>query len=448
MNQAVNTFFKENEIVRTHHPLFLLLMLAAGLFSTTPAARADFYDYLRKPEPVYKWELKTTIPGDDVTVYDIHLVSQTWQGNVWEHRLHIFRPKELKHSNFCTLLNTGGRGNNEETRVGSMIAKQYGGTVAFLYGVPMQPLYGGKTEDALVVYTWQKFMETGDESWPLHFPMAKSVIKAMDAVQEFAKEQKWEGINDFLITGASKRGWTTWLVGASKDKRVKAIAPMVIDTLNLSAQIPHQLEAFGKASEQIEDYSSTGMLEALNTEKGKRLMQLEDPYSYREVLTLPKLIINGTNDRYWAQDALNLYWDGLKGPKWILYTPNTGHGLDKGDFPRVLNSLSGFANAIASKTELPKMKWEYKSSPNGVTQLHMSGSVKPKSARLFHTTAPTKDFRDSKWTYTELTVSGNGFVGDLTKPSEGYAASYGEATYEIGGKTFTLCTQIKIEGAK
>src|SRR5262249_30488950 len=152
--------------------------------------------------------------------------------------------------------NTGGNGSNQETTVGTMIAKQSGGTVAFLFGIPKQPLYGGKTEDALVVYTWQKFLETGDESWPLHFPMAKSCLKAMDAIQEFAKSEKWEPINDFLVSGASKRGWTTWLVGASKDKRVKAIAPMVIDTLNVAVQIPHQLEAFGKPSEQVDDYTN------------------------------------------------------------------------------------------------------------------------------------------------------------------------------------------------
>src|SRR5207244_10526000 len=106
------------------------------------------------------------------------------------------------------------------------LAKASQAVYAILYNIPNQPLYGSKTEDALVVYTWLKFMETGDESWPLHFPMAKAVLKAMDAVQAFTQSEHQPAITDFIVTGASKRGWTTWLAGASRDRRIKAIAPM------------------------------------------------------------------------------------------------------------------------------------------------------------------------------------------------------------------------------
>src|SRR4029450_1453198 len=146
----------------------------------------------------------------------------------------------------------------------------------------------------------------------------------MTAGQELARKAGWPEVNGFMIHGASKRGWTSWLAGASGDPRVRAIAPMAIDVLNLRAQQAPQIETYGAMSERIDEYDRAGIPEKLGTPRGRRLVELEDPYSYRKRLTLPKLVIVGTNDRYWTQDALNLYWDGLKGPKWVLYVPTSG----------------------------------------------------------------------------------------------------------------------------
>lgn len=426
---------------------FLSLLTLAALGGAFPAAaHADFYAYIARPEPAYRWEKRGEKKVEGGVIHDLHLVSQTWQDLVWEHRLQLFWPEKVDRPGYCTLLNTGGDGSPAEEAMGMLVARQAGMPFAILFHIPKQPLYGGKYEDELIVYTWQKYMETGDESWPLHFPMAKAVLKAMDALQAYAKEAALGTLEQFVVTGASKRGWTTWLVGASKDKRVAAIAPMVIDVLNVPKQMAHQLESYGKPSEQVGDYTSAGIDKILATPQGKRLMELEDPYSYRDVLTLPKLILLGTNDRYWTQDALNLYWDDLKGPKWVLYTPNSGHGLE--DRVRVLNTLVAFSRTIAARKRWPKMQWEYQGTPAGV-HLSFQSDVAPVAARLFRATAATKDFRDSRWTSEELTVSSKGFVASSDTPASGFAAVFGEATYELEkGRAFTLSTQIRILGGK
>ena len=421
--------------------VLLPLVVLACLAPTT--ARADLDAYLRKPEPVYRWEKRGVQEMEGCKVYDLHLVSQEWQGITWQHRLQVFRPEKLEHPEFCTLYNTGGSGSNANTQMGLRLAKSTGAVYAILYNTPNQPLYGGKTEDELVVHTWLKYMETGDESWPLHFPMAKGVLKAMDAIQAFTSESGFPPVTGFLVHGASKRGWTTWLAGASQDPRIKAIAPMVIDILNVRKQAAHQLEAYGKPSEQVGDYTSAGIMEKLDTPAGRRLMELEDPYSYRDRLTLPKLVILGTNDRYWSQDALNLYWGGLKGPKWVLYTPNSGHGLE--DRERVLATLGAFIRMIAGNGRWPKMRWSYEDTAEGA-ELRLRSDIAPTEARLFHVEAKTRDFRDSRWSFEPMRKTKNGFAGEWKTPAAGYAAVFGEAVYNLDGQPFTLSTQIRILG--
>src|SRR5579862_3702898 len=144
------------------------LALCMALAPAAPA-RADLDAYLKKPEPAYRWTLEAKTQNEGITVYDIRMTSQTWQGMEWKHRLQLFVPDHPATPHFCGLYNTGGDGGGGDTLLGMTAARLSGAPFAILFGIPNQPLYGGKTEDALVVYTWLKYLETGDDSWPLHF---------------------------------------------------------------------------------------------------------------------------------------------------------------------------------------------------------------------------------------------------------------------------------------
>jgi PhoPQ-activated pathogenicity-related protein len=185
-------------------------------------------------------------------------------------------------------------------------------------------LFGDLKEDALIAESFRRYLDTNDDSWPLLFPMTKAAVRAMDALGEFSAKELPARLEKFAVTGASKRGWTTWLSAAS-DPRVVALAPMVIDTLNSKPQMAHQVKVFGTWSDATKDYHP--LLRLPENDALRKLWSEIDPYSYRDKIKQPKLLILGNNDPYWATDALNYYWDGLAGPKWVHYVPNAGHNL-------------------------------------------------------------------------------------------------------------------------
>jgi PhoPQ-activated pathogenicity-related protein len=393
-------------------------------------------------------------------VYELALVSQTWHDVKWEHAVQVFVPAGAKPQKTMLLWNQGGTPSAGSAVLGLALADKIKAPVAFLYGVPNQPIPsigGPKKEDALIAETFLRYLKTKDPTWPLLFPMAKSVVSTMDALQAFAKETWQFEVTHFVVTGASKRGWTSWLTAASGDKRVKAIAPLVIDTLNMNAQMENQRKAFGTASEQIKDYTDNGLFGLSVTPGGRALLAMVDPYTYREKLTLPKMLIHGTNDPYWPQDAMNSYWDDLKGEKHVLYVPNAGHNLievskdgKKEQIPtRAVNTLSAFARSQIYDKPLPTLTWKHTDGSQG-PEVAVRSDVPFKNVRLWTTSSETRDFRKSRWeSGPQVAGTPDGrAVLPATPAASGLTAFYAEADYEQDGVPFTLSTQIRILEAK
>jgi PhoPQ-activated pathogenicity-related protein len=409
-------------------------------------ARADLHEYIKRAEPAYSWKLKEKKEVPQGTIYDLHLVSQTWQDIKWEHQLQVYQAKGTEPAKLQFLWNTGGSANPINIALGMELSQKIKAPVAFLYHVPNQPIFD-KKEDALIAETFVRYLKTGDGSWPLLFPMAKSVVKAMDALQDFGKQEWKQPPEGFLVSGGSKRGWTSWLTGAA-DPRVKAIAPAVIDTLNMSEQFPHQLASFGAPSEMIRDYTKSGLATISPTEDMKKLWTIVDPYTYRDRLTLPKFLVNGNNDPYWSTDSLNLYWDGLKGDKWVMYVPNAGHNLiQKGQLrpTRAIDGLAAFARHQITNTPMPKLQWQHGDNGSKL-QLTVQAEPAPRSARLWVAEAPTKDFRKAEWKEAEAKTNKRTVVGEVTPAAQGCLAFFGELEYEIDGLRYCLSTQIRIAG--
>ncbi|MBI3920530.1 MAG: hypothetical protein HY318_03840 [Armatimonadetes bacterium] len=432
----------------------LLAKYMGGCGRADSSVATSFSDYIAREEPEFQWKQTDEKTIQNGRMIDLHLVSQVWQGIKWEHRLVVFLPQKVEFPGTAVLLNTGGDAGPLDRMLGMAAANGAGCVFAILYQIPNQPLFGDLTEDNLIAHTFVEFLKSDDATWPLLFPMVKSVVKALDALQAFGKEKLQQSIEGFVITGASKRGWTTWLTGAV-DPRVKAIMPMVYDNLNIPAQMPHQLETWGEYSEQIEEYTRRGLQQQLSSDRGKKLVAMADPHSYLNKLTMPKLIVNGTNDRYWTLDSLNLYWKDLPGQNYVLYCPNVGHGLQPDGTQNVgaeelaemrsrpITSLQSFARLIASGKPLPKLTWRHE-TVDGKARLTVTSDPRPKEVRLWTARSDTKEFRTAHWESRSMAAQDGVFVGELPLPEKGCAALLGEAVYEVEGRPMHLSTQVSV----
>ncbi len=307
------------------------------------------------------------------------------------------------------------------------------------------------TEDQIVAFTFEQFLNGNGQDWPLLLPMVKSAVRAMDTTQSFISSETNGAlsVDNFIVTGASKRGWTTWLTPAV-DNRVIAIVPYVFDGLNLSEQVESQLDTyvgvtqdtFDGDSTAVQDYAGDGVFNFLGTPQMQALDQIVDPYDYinRSTYDIPKYLIDSTGDQFFVPGA-QFYFSDLPGQNYLRYVPNTDHGLDT-------DALTGgidFEKAIVDGAALPQFTWSVSSDG---TQITLNSVSTPTSVTMWQATDPSsRDFRletfGANWTSSTLTDQGGGtYVAQVTPPATGATDFFIQMQYTVDGMTLTFTTQI------
>lgn len=410
-----------------------------GLVQVTKAGPLE--TYVSAPDTNFTWKRVSQTNTGAFTVTRLSLTSQQWREHVWRHDVQIVRPATVRNPDIALIYITGDGDGRSSLGMLRLLAERAGAVAAVVTRVPNQPLYGGKSEDALIAYTFDQYLKTGDDSWPLLYPMTKSVVRAMDAVAAFAKAEHGLEINRFVTTGASKRGWTTWLTAVA-DPRVKAIAPMVIDTLNMRRQLEWADAVYGKQSDKIHDYTDLNLHLKVDEPRSVSLRAGADPYSYRARYNIPKLLLLGTNDPYWTVDSLRHYWDELPEPKFVFQTPNAGHDL--GDRKDATQTMAAFFEMVADGSKLPRMNWEFR----GAAGAEVAVSVEPRarSVRLFTCDSKDRDFRNDTWSSRALQSSPTDrAIGKVLVPTNGYRAFMAEALFTSPrGHDYKLSTQVRV----
>ncbi|MEM9387827.1 MAG: PhoPQ-activated protein PqaA family protein [Pseudomonadota bacterium] len=445
--------------------LFLLFLTLSNAHAVGPARAPTsptlgnptlLADYVFTPDPAYAYSLTGTevLPG--ATVYTLLMDSLTWRSDeevdrtLWTHEVVVIVPDEVRANTGFLLINGGS---NPEDPVDEEIlllvlpiATSTGTVVSIVSEIPNQPLKfpdqeAAIDEDTLVAYSWDKAMVTGEAAWAAYFPMTKAAVRALDTVQDFTSTQL-DGIavDEFVVTGFSKRGATAWLT-AAVDPRVRAVAPGVFDVLDVPLQIERHFGAYGFYSSAIEDYENFEIVRRVRSPEGEFLASIVDPLAYRDTLTVPKLLLNSTGDQFFLPDSANFYLDQLPGETLVRQFPNTDHGLGGVEFELVGDLLGWYGDILAERPR-PALQWT-ELRPGVVT---LASEPLPKRVTLWQATNSTaRDFRlevlGEQWTSSAVTALEDGtYRVRVPTPEMGYTGFLLAVDYDregIGDQTYT-----------
>lgn len=423
--------------------------------------------YVRSPDPAYSFSVERTIPGDGFRTHIVRMTSQAWLTKsqvdrpVWWHWLVVVEPDEVR-TNKAMLFIGGGDNDDAAPEEASPLIVQpalaTGSVAAELRMVPNQPLtfvgdaFGPRKEDQLIAYGWDQFLRGGarehDALWLARLPMTKAAVRAMDTITSmFAERDRAESsrvIDQFVVAGGSKRGWTTWTT-AIVDSRVIAIAPFVIDMLNVVPSFQHHWQAYGFWAPAVYDYKSQGLMEWLDRPEYARLHQITEPYSYRQRLTLPKYVVNASGDQFFLPDSWKFYWHDMVGEKHLRYVPNADHSLGGSDAPV---SFQAFYRAIVEGRSLPTFDWTVEGDTITVIA---DRAHPPTEVKVWRAHNPKqRDFRVAMikrtWESESLALSDLGhYVVSQPDPETGWTAFFIELTYgDIGPEPFKATTGIQV----
>ncbi|NHB56611.1 PhoPQ-regulated protein [Acinetobacter sp. 194] len=381
------------------------------------------------------------------------LNSQNWSPNnqaspqQWQHEVNIYipnhspKPYALLVINDGTNLDSTGKNKlptNFTTAMLENIAQQTNSVVISVSNIPNQPLSYetdsvGLVEDYNVARSWDIFLKDPIQyqNMSVHIPMTAAVSQTLRLAHQ---ELKSFGIDQYVATGASKRGWVSWLAAIDNDK-IKAVVPFVFDLLNTQKGLEHMYLSYGKNWPiAFYPYYVYATDQNIQTTNFTDLMKIEDPLQYRnskysERLTIPKYIINASGDDFYVPDNTQFYYDELQGTKSLRVAPNSDHA---GILNIAEQSLIHFLNRFQNQKALPSILEQHTNQ-----SLTLKFSERPNELKQWTATnLKDRDFRyacNIQYISKPLNINPNQDVTiELNQPVQGWQATFIEAIFEDG----------------
>ena len=395
--------------------------------------------YISTLDPVYNWEFvegnNISFPRFGVDAVVLNVTSQQWlttdhyegpSGAVWTHQVAVTIPKNLKSTKTALIVMTGGCNDQpvkpvpkdeEYLALTADISGRTGLIGVVLYQIPnchlvfaSDPDKKRRSEDGVMAWSWREFLSSTEaEVNPelvINLPMAKAAFACMKAVNEFTGNEM-----EFVVSGASKRGWTSWLVGSAANSdtcqwcpKVSGIAPLVpiVPYINHSVHLQHQ--SLGGFTFAFADYKEAGFLDLWETSPQlDNFLEIVDPGHnalYQERLAaIPKLAVVSSDDEFMQLDWTAYKWTDLPGEMHLLVIPNSEHSLSTG-IPTLLPAITAFAASIAANetsSERPIFTHSVDETTGAISVTVPDGAPQPSKVVLRHAQTISKTRRDFRW---------------------------------------------------
>eukprot|EP00008_Paramoeba_atlantica_P003694 CAMPEP_0201485748 /NCGR_PEP_ID=MMETSP0151_2-20130828/9854_1 /ASSEMBLY_ACC=CAM_ASM_000257 /TAXON_ID=200890 /ORGANISM="Paramoeba atlantica, Strain 621/1 / CCAP 1560/9" /LENGTH=488 /DNA_ID=CAMNT_0047870045 /DNA_START=39 /DNA_END=1505 /DNA_ORIENTATION=+ len=348
--------------------------------------------YVKRDDGYFAWNVSSTVHQEEgYKFYNIFLTAGLWltptdsSTYVQTHWLQMCVPDNLEDPSVAYMYMDGGHNHPFTSPPSELDFTIYipcleSNSISLgLYQIPNAPVVfqgdpsqKSRSEDAIIAWTWAHyFNNTLEPDWLARMPMTKAGVLAMDAAQQY-----WDTIrgalpplDSFIVAGASKRGWTAWMVGAMGDPRVVAIVPVVAPVANLVPQLNEQWQSYGNWTWALADYYQMGLMGFLNLPVFQQMLDIIDPLTYREEMAkIPKYQIGATNDEFFMPDSLKWYWDDLPGPKLWRAIPNSEHSMI-GHAKDLLRSMTTYLLSFKKgyNITLPVYEWSISEDHRTIT---------------------------------------------------------------------------------
>jgi len=332
------------------------------------------------------------------------------------------------------------------------MATRTGAVTLTVANMPFQPLTFhwmqkfSMDEDMARAWLWYMFSEqTEHPEWAIELPLAKAIVKAMDAATEYTANT--EGLKRFIVTGHSQRATGAYLA-AALDPRVEAIIPLGMP-LDVFQTLQDSVQNLGGVTPKGLHFAEQEVMN-FTDDQIKLVKSVVDPVSYMDRLKVPKLAMFSAGDDLLPPDCTRSWWGELPGQKMLYIAGNAAHeGFESNERTKYIEVADSFISAFLSGKQMPEIKWKIDDQSGDILIKQITNHTRI-SVSLVYTSSTMegkRDFRSAEWYSSPLAPNGDGTW--LAKAPEETKWTAFFVSFEFdgprsGGPPYRLTTEVSV----